>query len=279
MKYSQFNSLIKVSDNCQILYNSKTNRFAILPLDFLPENPFDLDNRTRNCYLKNGFLVPINHNEIEYIYRAYKNTTDNPREFILTINPTLECNFRCWYCYESHSSAMIMSDEILLRLKCLVSNLLDQYQRLTISFFGGEPLLEYERIVKPLMIWSHQEAIKKDKVVDFTFTTNGFLLTEKMADFFSSFNCNSFQITLDGNREHHNQTRKSSEADSFLTIIEHIHILSNKGQKVFLRLNLTHKNIEGALEIPSYFEHFSDFEKQQITLLCEQVWQDACMLA
>ncbi len=34
---------------------------------------------------------------------------DETREFTITVNPTLACNMKCWYCYETHKNMPTMS--------------------------------------------------------------------------------------------------------------------------------------------------------------------------
>lgn len=42
----------------------------------------------------------------------------------LTINPTLNCNFSCWYCYETHNKKY-MSNEVKQRILKLIDNIVN----------------------------------------------------------------------------------------------------------------------------------------------------------
>ena len=60
----------------------------------------------------------------------------------LTINPTLNCNFSCWYCYETHNKKY-MSNEVKQRILKLIDNIVSKQdiQYFELDWFGGEPLL------------------------------------------------------------------------------------------------------------------------------------------
>ncbi len=194
--------------------------------------------------------------------------------FRLTINPTLKCNFNCWYCYENHTGNSRMSEDILERTKKAISWVLTEYPFLDLMFFGGEPLLEFERIVKPIMEYTRKAATEKAKGYSISFTTNGFLITRKMAEYFREFNIGSLQITLDGDRESHNKTRVGTTKESFLTIVKNIHMLVSMGINVFLRINVTKDNIKGCLDIHNYFADLSEETKRFMQVTVQQVWQD-----
>ena len=58
----------------------------------------------------------------------------------LTINPTLNCNFSCWYCYETHNKKY-MSNEVKQRILKLIDNIVSKQdiQYFELDWFGGEP--------------------------------------------------------------------------------------------------------------------------------------------
>ena len=116
MKYSQFNSLIRVSEKSDILYNALTHLFVVLPHGLVPATPEELDEPIISTYTKHGFIVPKELDETSGIFEQYRQTSDNNSDFILTINPTLECNFRCWYCYETHAKNMVMSEKVKIKV-------------------------------------------------------------------------------------------------------------------------------------------------------------------
>lgn len=64
----------------------------------------------------------------------------------LTIAPTLGCNFCCPYCYEKGQAHTTMTDEVADDLISFVRERAAGLSQLTVSWYGGEPLLRLDRI-------------------------------------------------------------------------------------------------------------------------------------
>ena len=126
--------------------------------------------------------------------------------FILPI-VTRQCNFRCVYCYEKFSNNK-MSKETYDNLLSATEDLIDKkgYKILHISYFGGEPLLEYKEICE------FSEKLSKltaQKNIDFIcgMTTNGYLLTKDRLHNLVKQNVKEYQITVDGLKQTHDNSR------------------------------------------------------------------------
>ena len=79
----------------------------------------------------------------------------------LIIMPTEKCNYRCVYCYEDFEQGR-MADSVsdgIVRLVASRAPLLDQ---LTISWFGGEPLLAMAVIEKIMQAANDSAAEHRD---------------------------------------------------------------------------------------------------------------------
>ena len=76
-----------------------------------------------------------------------------------------------------------------------------------LGFFGGEPLLYYKDIVYPLLSYLSSICKKHELNYSVGFTSNGYLLTDKIIKELKDFKVSSFQITLDGDKESHNKVR------------------------------------------------------------------------
>lgn len=111
------------------------------------------------------------------------------------------CNFRCSYCYESHTNHHIERDVYDSALK-LVNN--SSKENLIINWFGGEPLLEVEDIE---YFMKKVYDLKKFKSINSSIITNGYLLTEKNFNKLMKANVKVFQITLDGLKTEHDKQR------------------------------------------------------------------------
>ena len=58
----------------------------------------------------------------------------------LVVLPTEACNFRCFYCYEDFKLAR-MREDVVRGLERLLEARAPSLEHLSISWFGGEPLL------------------------------------------------------------------------------------------------------------------------------------------
>src|SRR5947209_19415198 len=64
----------------------------------------------------------------------------DPKRLHLILLPTEQCNFRCTYCYEDFSIGR-MNPETIQGVKRLIDRRLEGLGFLSVSWFGGEPLL------------------------------------------------------------------------------------------------------------------------------------------
>src|SRR5437870_2316946 len=75
----------------------------------------------------------------------------------LILLPTEKCNFRCVYCYEDFISGTML-DDVRLGVNALIEARIPELRSLSISWFGGEPLLAYSTM---LIIQSNAHALSK----------------------------------------------------------------------------------------------------------------------
>jgi uncharacterized protein len=219
-------------------------------------------------------IVDDTINEREKVWGTFIASVFDDSTFKLTVNPTLSCNFRCWYCYENHEAKPRMTPDVFDKLKKAIAIIATKYQCLELSFFGGEPMLEFNTLVHPLIDYVHHIASETGLKYEVTFTTNGFLINDEIIEKLHPYNIGLSQITLDGGPDHHNKTRISHKQDSFLTIVSNIKRLVNAKMPVLIRINVTGENIEDAFKIISFFENVSSEDKKYLYLIVQQVWQD-----
>lgn len=67
--------------------------------------------------LRKKFVIDDNVNEIDEAINLSRNYLNSKQTFYLIVNPTLDCNLRCWYCYETHLSSSIMDTTTMERVK------------------------------------------------------------------------------------------------------------------------------------------------------------------
>ena len=130
-----------------------------------------------------------------------------PHAIGLVICPTLACNFRCPYCFEDRVSGT-MSQQVQDDVVALASRLFDasRARALQVNWFGGEPLLApdiIESLSKRLIALAHERGATYEAGI----ITNGYLLTQEIADMLGRNLVDEAQITLDGLAASHDQTR------------------------------------------------------------------------
>lgn len=278
MKPSIYNSIIRISDNCSLIFNAMTCKF--IPLRHASSiNATELincDNEDLRTSLKNaGILVEDDKDEVQALQRLIKEVDENPNEFILHINPTLDCNFSCWYCYENHSAHSKMSEETIKATQKFISKVTDKgIKRFNLGFFGGEPLFHFHYIAKPLIEYAADICKKRGIEFDIHFTSNGALLNDGIIEFLSHYHC-GLQITLDGDKEVHDKTRFfKNGAGSYERITRNILKLVNSGISVIARLNYTSQNIEKSAQVLDFFKELDDSKKRLIQFDFQRVWQE-----
>lgn len=142
----------------------------------------------------------------------YKNTFDNTLRLIIVT--TNACNFRCVYCYENHDDVITINDEFHSNLLKAIKDYKNSYgfDKIVIEWFGGEPLLVYDKIISiidDLNNWCERNNVK----YQYTTTTNGYYLTKEKYEKLCSKGFKRFSVTLDGFEKTHNKLRVSTKFD------------------------------------------------------------------
>lgn len=144
----------------------------------------------------------------------------------LTLNVTEQCNLRCRYCVFSGSYSgerthndRRMSREVALRG---VEQFMDQsvaQERVTIGFFGGEPLAAFDRIQE---VVAYVRQRYPERRCQFTLTTNGTCLSRKVTDFLRRERF-AFGVSLDGPQAIHDANRRfASERGSWQVVTRNL---------------------------------------------------------
>jgi uncharacterized protein len=164
----------------------------------------------------------------------------------LILLPTEQCNFRCTYCYEDFSIGRMNSDT-LIGIKRLVDRRVDDLSWLSVSWFGGEPMLAF-RVVEDISEHIVRAVSERGKQISYTadMTTNGYLLDSAKLLRLANLGIRHFQISLDGPDSFHDRTRvRANGKGSFDHIWQNL-LAVRVGKApvdILLRIHLTPDNL------------------------------------
>ncbi|AEY67498.1 Cys-rich peptide radical SAM maturase CcpM [Clostridium sp. BNL1100] len=207
-------------------------------------------------YLKNnGFLLNKRVSEIAHPANDTLKYYLNRKLEMATLQITRNCNLRCSYCAYSgkyfnrtHENKTMTFETAKKAIDFLINHSTDT-QHISLGFYGGEPLLEFDLIKKCI---EYAEEMAEGKNITFNMTTNGTLLTEEIVDYFVNHNLN-LTISLDGNKEAHDKNRRFSAngKGTFDVIMKNIEIIKLKYpdymKKIFINIVMDTENDFGCI--------------------------------
>lgn len=221
-----------------------------------------------------GMVVDSELDEVALIKHMNKSILYGQRDYEIMINPTLECCFKCWYCFEKHPEGC-MTTEMVDALKEHIRRKIEEEKisGLHISWFGGEPLLYYEQIVSPISHFAKQLAEKNHVQFSNSITTNGYCINPQMIEDMEQNKLYFFQITLDGDRKRHDKIRNCDGAPSYDIIISNIRQVLEKMPyaRVTLRINYDNTTLTGDLN--AVLDEFPKALRSRIGVDFQRVWQ------
>lgn len=155
-----------------------------------------------------------------------------------------KCNMDCTYCYvrKENTKTSLSLSECLLGVDTLLKS---KGRQKTIQFLGGEPLLEYKKVIK---IMNYAASHSCGKQIDFIISTNGLLLDRKKMDFFNKYD-SLVIVSIDGSAKTHDLYRKikGSDQSSFDIITGNIRNIKEGRERLMASYVFTPKTINEAL--------------------------------
>lgn len=143
----------------------------------------------------------------------------------VTFQMSQNCNLRCKYCpysdndiYDNRARANknIKWGTVQKGIDFLVSNSLD-VDNLHIAFYGGEPLIVKELIIRAMKYATEQVSGKR---ISFGLTTNATLLDHEFAEAIKNYNI-SILVSLDGPKEIHDKNRYYADGRGSYDVLYH----------------------------------------------------------
>ncbi|MBI9066192.1 MAG: SPASM domain-containing protein [Salinivirgaceae bacterium] len=220
------NSFIKLDNSLYDLLKAKkiTDKLPIDLIEYLKKNYFIIDNIDDD----------INQFRKLFTISRYRSDVLN-----LTIAPTTFCNFKCPYCYEEGIEYEMMDTNTEKEICKYINS--SQEKNVAIVWYGGEPLMAFDKIVS-----ISNYVIKCGKYLKTSIVTNGYLLTNEKVEILKSYNVKNIQITIDGIELEHDKTRVHINGKpTFWKIIENIsYILNETDIFCSIRVNISKQKNE-----------------------------------
>lgn len=234
-------------------YNDETGLIFIKEFNLNNSYMMELDKFVNNLVIESNNLIKDNIIDIV------------PNQLILKV--TEACNMRCKYCIyseyysetKSYSNLSMTFEVANAGIDIYMNKIIENYESTAIriepiiSFYGGEPLLEF-KLIKSIVDYVHKRY--SDFIFKFAITTNGLLLNEQISYFFIS---NKFIVTisLDGDIKNNDRNRVDTKGQgTYDRIVNNI--------KLYF-LNYTRVNISSCYDYKTNFNEFSDYiEKNNV---------------
>lgn len=231
--------------------------------------------------MKNSGFIIDDYDELEYIKFNNRLCIFEDRSCHLTINPTLDCNLRCWYCSTEYAKAKHhggMSVDTVKAVQNHINQIIvkGKIPSLHLDWFGGEPLMYYNEVIRPITSFSLQQTSENNVHFSQHITTNAVLMTESMITDMANLHFNSYQIPIDGNEKHHDTIKcTESKGGTFRQVINNINKLADivPNVNITLRINYDKKTLYGIEDI---IPLISENAKKHIHVDFQKVWQIEC---
>ncbi|OEU61487.1 MAG: hypothetical protein BA870_09305 [Desulfuromonadales bacterium C00003094] len=260
MKLSRYNFPF-FHDGKNYLYNSFTNAMITLRpeivqlvdnwdesiLSSIPKEAFD-------PLLQGGYLIEKEKDELTRLKVRNRMSRFSNRELGLTIAPTLDCNFKCIYCFEEPSRA-IMTTETADAVYDYVLEALHDKKGLGVCWYGGEPLLAFdimEKLTRRFKSLCRTMAIPYEADI----ISNGYLMTPEVAKKLTQeMSVRFWQVTLDGPPAVHNARRPlQGGGESFDTVLKNLEASCHLFERIAVRINIDRTNPEQVNELLGLLE-------------------------
>ena len=253
-KVSDFFVSHKLNDKEILIYSTLTTSLIVLEYnmyeDIFVNGYIDKYEDNISELLEMGLIYNNKENQhqmLEDVRQSLINNECGMRS--ITIAPTMECNARCYYCFENGSQKNKMNFKTAKQLVNFINeNCSDK--RLGISWFGGEPLLATD-----IIDYITDELTIKKIDFDSTVTSNGSLITAELLKKFKKWKVHKIQITVDAIGNEYNKIKNycgELKNVAFETVIKNIHFLLENNFRTHIRVNYNPNKIATAEQTLEY---------------------------
>lgn len=261
--------LTTVVDGVSVAYNSLTGEIAELTeaeTTALQAETVGV-NAVTVPLIEKWFLVPVEHDDIQLSEEVLDfvklfEKADGIKGY--TIFTTMDCNARCFYCYEMGRPRTPMSLQTAKDVVAFIEKTAPKDKKIKISWFGGEPLYNAE-VIDVITSGLDAAGITYKSHI----TSNGYLFdaaTAKKAA--EKWHVKTVQITLDGTEKVYNKAKayiNSENVNPFYLVTDNIEHLLKNDIHVSVRLNMGAHNKEDLYQLIDWLaERYKGYEKLKV---------------
>jgi uncharacterized protein len=154
-----------------------------------------------------GFLTASLEHELLAIRATYW-AARREANIAFVINPTMDCNMACYYCFEERTNESLVVEDIAAIVQLAERRLRDSGKtKFHVSWFGGEPMLNL-----PFLEECSRALQEKCRELGVTYSasiaSNGTRWPTDLGAFVAEHKLRECQITFDGLATRHNKTRR-----------------------------------------------------------------------
>lgn len=202
-----------------------------------------------------GIFVPETVDEREALRSSYVRNRARAPLFV-TVTTTLDCNMRCYYCYQKDGNLEHMTPETCDDIVAWTKQRIEQegHSKLYVDWYGGEPMLNQaviESFTREMTRYCDDRGVEYKA----SMICNGTAWPEDSVGFVKRNRLHSIQFSLDGPERHHNKRRGLIDPNggpgrtaSFGQVMKVIGELVGS-TKIYLRVNVDPWTGRDALEI------------------------------
>ena len=273
---TKYYEMIPISGNETLLVNMLTSALDIIDdetknkiesmKDTISREMMEQEKELCKQLRTRGYIFKDREEEKERVKKLFEihkamNQWNFKKSFVIC--PTMSCNLRCTYCFESeeqHRDTVLMTKEQLQQVLGYIKEKLDEnkemlmqlgkqdmrIERSEIKLFGGEPLLKQNfHLIKRVLEFAKNNDIAVKIITNGTMVDYYMELLKKYEEIIS------IQITVDGSKKIHDQRRIRADGNGTYDLIcSSIDKLLKENIEVTMRINVDKENIEflGELE-------------------------------
>lgn len=213
-----------------------------------------VDVERYNSLAMGGFIVNDDVDELKALDEMYQRSRYDTQNVVLTIAPTMACNFVCDYCFQGQDKPhTTMTAQVQDAIINMIDKAAPQVKSIGVTWYGGEPLVR-TKVIESLS--DRMIALCQSKGLSYnaSVVTNGYLLTADVARSLVQRGVTWIQVTLDGTPEYHDTRRYLMGGQgSFQKIIANLRSFIKELPRlaISIRVNIDERNakdIHGLLD-------------------------------